>query len=96
MSFAWSAEITGSNDVARGIAVLQRHAAYDATVWARAITAVRNITEKNQPIGEWNLIDQVTAAAQVNESIASSAVCKLCDDGVLDQNADTSELSLAH
>jgi hypothetical protein len=95
MSFAWSADIAGSDEVARGIAVLQRNAAYDAEIWARTIATARTIARDCAPMPEWSLIGRVRNQARVSESLASNAVWQLCDEGMLDQDWDTSELTLA-
>lgn len=95
MSLAWSAEHTNSDTVARGIDILQRNADHDDTVRRAALVAAKRIALALAPVREWTLIDRVACEAQVNESIASNAVWQLCDDGVLHQDWDTSELSIA-
>ena len=95
MSFAWSTEVAGSDLVARGIQVLQRNAAHDVSLRDRAATRAREILAAAGSLDEWVLISRVAEDARVNESVASSAVWSLCDAGVLQQNWETLELSLA-
>ena len=95
MSLTWSAEYNDSDIVARGIEILQRNADHDATLRRTALDAARRMAQRLAPVREWVPIEKVARDAQVNESVASNAVWQLCDDGVLTQDLDTSELSLA-
>ncbi|AXL12772.1 hypothetical protein DXT68_11955 [Microbacterium foliorum] len=95
MSTVWTDDVVPSSEVLEGIAVLQRSAAHDAEVFSQVVAVAKSILKRNASISESKLIEQLTTEAEVNESLASSAVWRLSDEGALRQSSDIFELSFA-